>query len=774
MVQILLDSNADPDVENSQGKQPYDCTSEENIRHALRLREIYIDEEEFCLVERDRRPHAKRGKKVQVLEARDDSDKSSIVEQFGHSVKGQYILVLDAGEGGGGAGLSQCPSVNREFDMVDNDIVCPVIVSRLSRARPRLRKFARMLASKIPAVDVTTELPFFRQSNPDITAYRGNESNSLRSSDPLNEMRYLRTRDVHSSMDGASRELSASVELERKAPPPFEMSPAFRPYCNLDHPLPGWSLPPSDAYEEEEEEEEEELELEEDDQGVPPPSPYSTLYPVASAPPPLEYTTLDNQIQAPLPFPTPSVGMGYQNLTMSDHSHSSSSYQTQDPPLNLASSCPPSDLRGSDMRLVKLLQDLELSKYIDVFLAEEWDWDSLLEITNSDLIDMGIKAGSRRKLISAISRVRSGLSDPILRPRSAVHSSLLSLASQESSHSQRTRTEELIDQCSYIVDYSEITVRSHLGKGFYGSVYLGTWNGVDVAIKEVSQPLESIEKWVMEVELLQYVPTLLSLSLTLPHSLLSLSLSLPPSLLSLSLSSKLRHPNIVMFYCACVKAPNYCIVLEYAAQGSLEKVLQSLVVDLSHARRLSILCDIARGMKYLHAQQPPIIHRDLKSDNVLIDANWVAKVSDLGLSRYKDSTYSYGKANSPFDVTIAAAEVLQDNHISEKADVYSFSLIMWELYTRHRPYKNMNPRWVAEKVIHDHMRPSMKDTAHWDPNYVGLMKSCWSENYKDRPSFPDILSALETMIEGEYHSPPSLPHSSIRIVSNMSALPLSP
>lgn len=367
------------------------------------------------------------------------------------------------------------------------------------------------------------------------------------------------------------------------------------------------------------------------------------------------------------------------------------------------------------MRLVKLLQDLELSKYIDVFLAEEWDWDSLLEITNSDLIDMGIKAGSRRKLISAISRVRSGLTTTAPHhhhPRSAVHSSLLTLASQESSHSQRTRTEELIEQCSYIVDYSEITVRSHLGKGFYGSVYLGTWNGVDVAIKEVSQPLESIEKWVMEVELLH----------------------------------KLRHPNIVMFYCACVKAPNYCIVLEYAARGSLEAVLQGLVVDLEHPRRLSILCDIARGMKYLHTQQPPIIHRDLKSDNVLIDANWVAKVSDLGLSRYKDSTYSYGKANSPFDVTIAAAEVLQDNHISEKADVYSFSLIMWELYTRRRPYRNMNPRWVAEQVIHGHMRPSMQDTDHWDPDYVSLMKRCWSENYKDRPFFPEILSALENMM----------------------------
>jgi sterile alpha motif and leucine zipper containing kinase AZK len=83
-------------------------------------------------------------------------------------------------------------------------------------------------------------------------------------------------------------------------------------------------------------------------------------------------------------------------------------------------------------------------------------------------------------------------------------------------------------------------------------------------------------------------------------------------------NSKLRHPNIVMFYCACTKAPNYYIVLEYVSRGSLEKVLLDKTIIITQSLRLSILIDIARGIKYLHAQQPPIIHRDLKSDNVLV------------------------------------------------------------------------------------------------------------------------------------------------------------
>lgn len=73
-----------------------------------------------------------------------------------------------------------------------------------------------------------------------------------------------------------------------------------------------------------------------------------------------------------------------------------------------------------------------------------------------------------------------------------------------------------------------------------------------------------------------------------------------------------------MFYCACIDAPNYCIVLEYVCRGSLEKVLLDPINDISHERRLSILCDIARGVLYLHSQSPPIIHRDLKSDNILV------------------------------------------------------------------------------------------------------------------------------------------------------------
>ena len=70
---------------------------------------------------------------------------------------------------------------------------------------------------------------------------------------------------------------------------------------------------------------------------------------------------------------------------------------------------------------------------------------------------------------------------------------------------------------------------------------------------------------------------------------------------------------------------------------------------------------------------------------------------------------------------------------------------MWELYTRKRPYKNMNPRWVAEQVINYGVRPSLDDTDTWDPIYVQLMEHCWAEDYTKRPTFDTILTHLENM-----------------------------
>ena len=145
-----------------------------------------------------------------------------------------------------------------------------------------------------------------------------------------------------------------------------------------------------------------------------------------------------------------------------------------------------------------------------------------------------------------------------------------------------------------------------------------------------------------------------------------------------------RHPNIVMFLGVCTKSPNYSIVLEYCGNGSLWSILQSPEIKLSWEERRRVSIEIARAILYLHMCNPPIIHRDLKSLNILLDENYHVKIADFGwtkmLAEYMSSkigTYQW-----------MAPEVIGTSNYSEKADTFSYGIILWEIASREPPYKS--------------------------------------------------------------------------------------
>lgn len=100
----------------------------------------------------------------------------------------------------------------------------------------------------------------------------------------------------------------------------------------------------------------------------------------------------------------------------------------------------------------------------------------------------------------------------------------------------------------------------------------------------------------------------------------------------------LRHPNVVMFLGACTKPPNLAIVLEYCSRGSLWSILQNPYLKLSWDDRRRMAVDAARGVNYLHSFPTPVLHRDLKSLNLLLDENFRVKVADFGWTRTMAST----------------------------------------------------------------------------------------------------------------------------------------
>lgn len=146
----------------------------------------------------------------------------------------------------------------------------------------------------------------------------------------------------------------------------------------------------------------------------------------------------------------------------------------------------------------------------------------------------------------------------------------------------------------------------------------------------------------------------------------------------------LRHPNIVMFLGACTKFPNLGLVLEYCPNKSLWNLLKNKNIILHWEDRRRLAIDIAKGMNYLHSFEIPVLHRDLKSLNILIDDSYRPKIADFGWTRLKADRMTEKIGTFQW----MAPEVLKTNTYTEKADVFSFGIILWEMASREPPYKS--------------------------------------------------------------------------------------
>ncbi|CAL0323935.1 unnamed protein product [Lupinus luteus] len=284
----------------------------------------------------------------------------------------------------------------------------------------------------------------------------------------------------------------------------------------------------------------------------------------------------------------------------------------------------------------------------------------------------------------------------------------------------------LDDVAEYDIPLDEITVGERIGLGSYGEVYHGEWHGTEVAVKRfLDQDIygESLEEFKSEVQIMK----------------------------------RLRHPNIVLFMGAVTRPPNLSIVTEFLPRGSMYRLLHRPNSQLDERRRLRMALDAARGMNYLHNCTPVIVHRDLKSPNLLVDKNWVVKVCDFGLSRIKHSTFLSSRSTAG-TAEWMAPEVLRNEPSNEKCDVYSFGIILWELSTLQQPWGGMNPMQVVGAVGFQHRRLDIPDDM--DPAIADIIRKCWQTDPKLRPTFAEIMAALKPLqkpIVGSQVPRPSAP-----------------
>jgi len=303
---------------------------------------------------------------------------------------------------------------------------------------------------------------------------------------------------------------------------------------------------------------------------------------------------------------------------------------------------------------------------------------------------------------------------------------------------------------AWMVSSNEIHYESVLGRGSFGEVWLGTFRGKKVAIKKLEASASALLKG----------------STMLAHGSRSNESLLREFLKELNLMCSLRHPNCVLFMGACLEEGHYCLLMEYLAKGDLYRILHDIATPIDYSLILKILNDIAEGVLYLHMAKPrPILHRDLKSSNILVDEDWTVKVSDFGLTEFKPDPGT-GADGMPLSngatggqgrsASAAAAQTLQigtpfwqapecmeRGEFSEASDAYAFGMIVWELFTREVPFAHLNPHQAALAVIADDQRPTIPNFV--PPKFAELMLTCWQRDPRKRPSFQQIIERLKIL-----------------------------
>jgi len=206
---------------------------------------------------------------------------------------------------------------------------------------------------------------------------------------------------------------------------------------------------------------------------------------------------------------------------------------------------------------------------------------------------------------------------------------------------------------------------------------------------------------------------------------------------------KLRHPCVTTVMGAVMpsKRSEPMLVMEYMSHGSLFDVLQDEAITLKPEQILAILQDIAQGLRFLHAARPKVIHGDLKSHNILIDSNFMAKVTDFGLSA-KTTTAAVG---TPY--WMAPELLTREATNNAKTDVYSFGIIIYEIYSGRPPYEWEDYEAVIRDVCDPNIQKRPMPPINCPPKVALLMKDCLKHNPAERPASDQLDLQLKVELK---------------------------
>jgi leucine-rich repeat kinase 2 len=281
------------------------------------------------------------------------------------------------------------------------------------------------------------------------------------------------------------------------------------------------------------------------------------------------------------------------------------------------------------------------------------------------------------------------------------------------------------------IEFNDVQIEKELATGGFGVIYKGLWNKKVVAVKKLKE--ERLQDFTKAYDNFRR---------------------------EVWLMSSLKHPNIVCLEAYTVKP--FSMIMEFLPCGDLYAFLHDQAKPLDWPLRYKIAIDVAAGMKFLHGITPPLLHRDLKTPNILLagfslrDAPNLAKVADFGLSSrlFVDALKEQTQKRAVANPTWLAPEIMGEAEYSEKSDVYGYGIILWEIATRVHPFEEFQFKYMKllEESVLAGVRPTIPPTC--PPPFAALVKACWAQEAERRPTFGTVCEALVRIVERE--CPPGL------------------
>jgi len=251
-----------------------------------------------------------------------------------------------------------------------------------------------------------------------------------------------------------------------------------------------------------------------------------------------------------------------------------------------------------------------------------------------------------------------------------------------------------------VPSFKGVTIINEVSDSGQSKVYKGKYKGMDVAVKVFKAPMQG-----------DYRDELDSLL-------------------------KLHHPNVVSLI-TCFDSPSPCIVTLFMPNGDLCKFLENNgAQSKKNATRLSL--GIAKGLAYIHEKK--LIHRDLKSPNVLLDDHLNPVIVDFGLTHFSTRSLTTVTSTVGTFQWMAPEMFNSGSKYSSKVDVYAFGIILWELLSGQVPYSTL--RNLEELIRHVVSGNRLTINPKWDSTLAKLCVKCWQQSYDSRPTMSDVVSIL--------------------------------